>query len=114
MGETEIDLDAIVMHFAEAVRQRVRLDRIILFGTRARGEAKAESDIDLLVVSPDFGLNVLADAVLLRDCLPPHDVDIDTVACSSTEVSELAPGGFLATILEEGRVVYPARESPAG
>ena len=36
----------------------IRVEGVILFGSHARGEAKEGSDIDLLIVSPDFeGLN---------------------------------------------------------
>lgn len=28
---------------------------VILFGSRARGEARPDSDLDLLVIEPDFG-----------------------------------------------------------
>jgi len=31
----------------------VRPERIILFGSHARGEARADSDIDVLVVAPE-------------------------------------------------------------
>jgi predicted nucleotidyltransferase len=38
----------------------IRVDRIILFGSYARGEAGKESDIDVVVISEDFkGMNLL-------------------------------------------------------
>jgi predicted nucleotidyltransferase len=36
------------------VLYRDRLDSIVLYGSRARGEAKDDSDIDLLIVLKDF------------------------------------------------------------
>ncbi|MGQ0815363.1 MAG: nucleotidyltransferase domain-containing protein [Gemmatimonadota bacterium] len=44
---------AILESFAGAVRQRVPEARIWAFGSRARGTAAADSDLDLLVVVPD-------------------------------------------------------------
>ena len=39
----------------------IRVEGVILFGSHARGEANEGSDIDLLIVSPDFeGLNTRA------------------------------------------------------
>ncbi len=40
--------------------QGIRVEKIILFGSRAKGTAKPHSDIDLAVVSRDFqGMNLL-------------------------------------------------------
>lgn len=40
--------------FLEQVKRRYRIERAILFGSRARGDYLKESDIDLILVSPDF------------------------------------------------------------
>ena len=107
MGYAATDLDALVTRFARALRHRVRVEQIVLFGSRARGTASEDSDIDLLVVSPDFGRDSLADMILLRQCLPPHEVDVDTIARTPAQVAAAEPDSFLATVLEDGVVVYP-------
>lgn len=107
MGYTATDLDGIVSEFRDALCRRIRVERILLFGSRARGDAGQDSDIDLLVVSPDFGQDTLADMVLLRECLPAHQVDIDTIARTPEQVASAEPDSFLATVLEDGVVVYP-------
>jgi hypothetical protein len=43
-----------VKRFLEAVRKVYRLERAILFGSRARGDHLKHSDVDLLLVSDDF------------------------------------------------------------
>jgi predicted nucleotidyltransferase len=106
MGYAATELDQLIGEFAGALRRRIRLDRIVLFGSRARGEATEDSDIDLLVISPDFGRDPLADMVLLRECLPPHEVDVDTIARTPEQVAAAEPDSFLATVLEDGVVVY--------
>jgi len=40
--------------FARKIKRAFRIDKIILFGSRARGDHLKSSDYDLLVVSPDF------------------------------------------------------------
>lgn len=40
--------------FIEGVRKRFRHARILLFGSRARGDYLRESDYDLLIISKDF------------------------------------------------------------
>ncbi len=40
------------------LRRAYRIERILLFGSRGRGDALVTSDVDLVVVSPDFrGVN---------------------------------------------------------
>jgi predicted nucleotidyltransferase len=75
-----IDLD-LVRRFRERLRDRIRVDRLLVFGSRARGTHRPDSDYDLIVVSPDFdgvsplwrghGLNVL-----WNDLRPGVDVEL--------------------------------------
>jgi hypothetical protein len=44
-----------VKRFLEAVGKAYQLERAILFGSRARGDHLKHSDVDLLLVSDDFG-----------------------------------------------------------
>lgn len=44
--------------FIKRVSEEFRIKEIILFGSRANGTEKKDSDIDLIIVSPDFeGMN---------------------------------------------------------
>ncbi len=43
-----------VYEFAHRLREEVRAERVILFGSRARGDWLQESDDDFVVVSPQF------------------------------------------------------------
>ncbi len=40
--------------FREALEKEFRIEKLILFGSRARGDHLKESDIDLVVISSDF------------------------------------------------------------
>ena len=61
MGHGAVDVAGLVKRVVDAISGRVRVERVILFGSRARGEANEGSDVDLLVVSPDFGGDVPDD-----------------------------------------------------
>jgi len=68
----------------EMVRRIVRQfhpERVILFGSHARGAAGPDSDVDLLVVMPVKGLKHKKQAeirVALRDIGVPKDIIIST------------------------------------
>lgn len=53
----------------ELRRKNIRPDIILLFGSHAKGTAKKDSDIDLAVVSRDFGKNRLKEGILLNKIL---------------------------------------------
>lgn len=55
MVERTSELESTVERFRrELERLGVRPERILLFGSHARGQAREGSDIDLVVISPDW------------------------------------------------------------
>jgi uncharacterized protein len=82
---------------------------IILFGSRARGEARSDSDLDLLVIEPDFARRGEGYGRLRRE-LRGLDVAIDLVVYRRREADEWrgVPGTFLHRVLAEGRVLAGA------
>ena len=70
-------LNAIVKHLV----QRFDPDQIILFGSRARGAPRKDSDIDLLVVLPVTGSKRAKQVemrVALHDIRVPKDIIVAT------------------------------------
>lgn len=107
MGDHAADVERIVTGLVEGLRRRsVRVEQVVLFGSRARGQGAPDSDIDLLVVSPDFGRDVLADYAAIYSSLPQHAVDVDALPCTPADVASPEPDDFLAIALEDGVVVY--------
>src|SRR3972149_10984624 len=48
------DTEQIIRRTIEHLQRRVRVHQVVFFGSHARGEANAWSDVDLAVISPDF------------------------------------------------------------
>jgi predicted nucleotidyltransferase len=56
MAQKTSSLKRIIRLYSEELaKMGIRPERILLFGSRAKGTARKDSDIDLIVVSPDFG-----------------------------------------------------------
>lgn len=89
----------------QVVRETVRAEAIYLFGSRSRGDARADSDFDILVVvAGQFERGELIRfATLCRQRLAAHDIDADVLVKSNTEVRDYAD--------KLGSVVYEALKS---
>lgn len=85
----------------------VRPARIILFGSYARGDARDDSDLDLLVIEPQVE-DRAKEMVRLRRLLRPLRIPADILVYSAEEVARWGeqPGSALYWALREGKVVH--------
>jgi uncharacterized protein len=85
-------------------------EKIILFGSHARGEATPDSDYDLFVIVPyDGDRHVLGARA--RDAVRASHVPLDIIVYPRKQLEGyLADDGsdFLDNVFEEGRIVYEA------
>jgi predicted nucleotidyltransferase len=81
--------------------------RVVLFGSAARGDTEAHSDLDLLVVMPD-GTHRRRTAQRLYRSLYGVGVPVDLVIATPTDLEKYgrSPGLIFKTILAEGQTVY--------
>ena len=81
--------------------------KIILFGSRAKGQADSESDYDLLVIE-NSSQPRYKRAVPYRRALKGLGISKDIVVWTPAEISEWqnVPNAFITTILREGQVLY--------
>lgn len=83
--------------------------KVILFGSRARGEARPDSDLDLLVIEPDEVSERRAETARLRRELRGLEVALDVIVVSAKHVEEWGHfDGMLNEALNEGRVLVDA------
>lgn len=96
----------------EVVRRIVEVaqpERIILFGSAARGMAGPDSDLDLLVVKSGVEhRRRLAQDIYMT--LSGVGVGVDLIVLTPEDLEEQREnvGSIVGPILEEGRVVYAA------
>jgi predicted nucleotidyltransferase len=106
---TTIDADLEAVKAALAAVQ-LRPGRVLLFGSRARGDARPDSDLDLLVVMPQATLTPQERQQalrLLRAALRPLSlsVGVDLVVVGEADAERLAGSRWhvVARALREGK-----------
>jgi predicted nucleotidyltransferase len=96
-----------IVRVAKRIASRFSPDRVILFGSWARGDANSNSDADLLVVMPVRGSK---RRKMLEISAAVHDIRIaaDIVVVTPEEFREYADivGTIVYPAVREGRVLY--------
>jgi predicted nucleotidyltransferase len=92
----------------ERLKQGLAPDRIYLFGSHARGDGSADSDLDFLVVVRSSTKSRYHRAVeargLVRDVRIPKDIIVLTRDEWEKEIK--APSSLSSTVLREGIILH--------
>lgn len=96
-----------ILEIGRKIGQEFCPQEVILFGSYARGDQTADSDIDLLVVFP-HGVDKAAEAMRIRRAIGRINTGVDVVVSAVAEVAEWED--VLGTIFyyarREGRPIY--------
>ncbi len=105
MGTEDRALQALVRQIVEAVHPL----RILLFGSAARGEFAAASDLDLLVVMPE-GVHRRRTAHKIYRGIRGVGVAFDILVATTADLEKHKEniGLIYRTILDEGKELYAA------
>jgi len=97
-----------ILDLRDRIAEEFRPERIILFGSYASGVARADSDLDILVILRQGASGPKRAAEILRRLNPR--IPVDLVVRTSEEIKSRLQANdfFLAEILSHGRVLYEA------
>lgn len=93
----------------------VRPESVWLFGSRARGGARPDSDFDVLVVLPDELGDKASDYRYVLEPLLGSGLPCDVVPCSLADFERAkdVPGTIAYEAFHSGRQLYQKRRRPA-
>ncbi len=92
---------------ARQLGEAAHAERVILFGSYARGEAGANSDVDLLIVAESDQPRFKRSRVLYQTLRPyPFAMDLLVYTPQEFDQARRMPLSFVSTVLREGKTVY--------
>jgi uncharacterized protein len=96
---------------AEIIRRIVAVahpERIILFGSAARGDSRPDSDVDMLVVKKGAKRRYLAGEIYKSLIGVGRAVDVVVVTPEDVERYRFSPALVICPALKDGKVIYAA------
>jgi uncharacterized protein len=107
MKASTAKLPAVVGRMTRRIVSRFHPEKVILFGSHARGTAHRDSDVDFLVVMPVKG-SKRATRVAIGVALADFGVSVDVVVSTPEELIERRdlPGTIERPAVLEGKVLY--------
>jgi uncharacterized protein len=87
--------------------QKYKPEKIILFGSAARGDAASGSDVDFLIIKSDTP-SFSADRIMEVSGMIERDVPVDFLVYRPEEFKKRISLGdpFIGMILKEGKILY--------
>ncbi len=96
-----------IRRYVRQIVEKFQPDKVILFGSYARGEQRDGSDVDLLVVMPAW--NEMSKASRIRwELKAPFSLDLIVRTPKHLQRSLDENDWFLRDVMETGKVLYAA------
>ena len=100
--------DGAIQSFCDELAGIYHPDRIVLFGSYAGGQAREDSDVDLLVVMTHAGRAARLAGEMVSRLKPAFSVDLLVRDPSAIEARVKLEDPFILDILAHGKVLHEA------
>lgn len=102
-------LTSVRNYLAALALRGITVERVVVFGSQAKGEAHEWSDIDLLVISPQFdGMKDRSAVNLLWRVAARTDSRIEPIPCGSRQWRDDDSSAIIEIARREGEVLEAA------
>lgn len=95
----------------KTILKQIEAEKVILFGSRARGDDNPNSDLDLLIIQKDDfdkSKNRWNETIKIRKALKDYRISKDILLFSESEVDywKDSLNHIIPTCLKEGKILY--------
>lgn len=102
--------EIVIEKLKEAVADIIKelpLDAVYLYGSYVHGRPRVYSDVDVVVVSPVFGTNIIKETAVLMEYFEKTGLMVEPRAYSREEFKEIEKGSFLyEEVLQKGLQIF--------
>ena len=105
------ELNKLISRLILRVRKLIPVQKVILFGSYAHGKPRANSDLDMAIVSPVFSklsdikrISLLSQA--LRHFSLPYPIQIELFGFTEKDFADADYFDIEGEILDKGKVIY--------
>lgn len=98
-----------IKSYTKILNQKTPIDKVIVFGSFARGDTRRDSDLDLIVLSKAFKkIGFLKRLEYLSKKWTDYDLPVDIIGYTPKEFSEISKeSAVIKEAARDGIVVYP-------
>jgi predicted nucleotidyltransferase len=106
-GMNDQDITSLLDDITRRIREVSDPEQIILFGSRARGDSRPDSDVDLLIIKDNIE-SIRAEAGRIYRALSNISLPVDVVVVRPAYVEQYKDiiGTIVRPALREGKVLY--------
>jgi uncharacterized protein len=105
MAAIPVILEQKIKKYIDSLRNDITVNYAILFGSHAYGQPNENSDIDVAVISGNFGNNHINDMRFLSVKRLFSDSSIEPYAISLNDFKNRAKGDFISEIYDKGIII---------
>lgn len=103
MGKAETAVVKQLKSFKSALSRKINVEKMILYGSRARGDALKQSDVDVLLVSKDFRGVPFLDRMYQSSKLWKYKLPLEMFCYTPEEFAQKKKeSSYMRMILKEG------------
>lgn len=108
MVKKQSQVNKILLDLAEGLKRKgIKVNKLILFGSYAKGNPHSHSDIDVAVISSTFNnKNLLKRQELLGEAIYELGESVEAIGYSYKEFTNRSRLSFLFDITSSGKIVY--------
>jgi predicted nucleotidyltransferase len=108
MAKRRTKASVTIERFTDLLKNEIELEKVILFGSRARGKQKRWSDIDLAVISDFFRTMDFHERLVFLGMLAwqAKATEIEALGYTVDEYRNATRLDFLGEIKRTGKVIY--------